>query len=536
MNRDQQEPIDFLILTVLDKEFNAVCRQLTLVTDTRTDDKYAFYRGTLTLDYSVGVSAYTIVVLQSNDMGNVAMSNAVTNALHRYTPQATIVVGIAGGVKGKIALGDVAVSKAILPYEVGKLNETGLESRAKPQFADSQLFNHARAFAQKEWHSRMTEERPEPAEPAIQPAVKFGTIASGEKVVANEHFIAELEKLDNTLIAIEMEGSGAANAIRAFGAGAGGFLVIRGISDYADQEKNDGWQEYAADGAAAFAIGLLATKPLSTRSEREHVSRLAERPFRALRAESMSRIHPAGPRDVLLSSGATKVEDAPIDLMQFSGIGGQLANVTGAVKTLTDPDGALRQAAGRADVAELAFAAHMHIPLVVLAGAIVTERVPVRLLDFHSAEGMHPWRWPADDTYVLPDLKVQQIVNDGGADLAFVRISISYPISDEQTNGIFDLPRYETNLRLENPTRGIVRSEAQARQYARVVRTILDDLANSDPCPSAIHLFYAGPISVAFAIGQQYSTSIHPRVIVWNYHDGKYDWSLDLKEALDIQS
>jgi hypothetical protein len=34
-------------------------------------------------------------------------------------------------------------------------------------------------------------------------------------------------------------------------------LVIRGISDYSDSHKNDGWQRYAAAAAAAFAKELL---------------------------------------------------------------------------------------------------------------------------------------------------------------------------------------------------------------------------------------------------------------------------------------
>lgn len=34
-------------------------------------------------------------------------------------------------------------------------------------------------------------------------------------------------------------------------------LVIRGISDYSDAHKNDGWQRYAAAVAAAYAKDLL---------------------------------------------------------------------------------------------------------------------------------------------------------------------------------------------------------------------------------------------------------------------------------------
>ena len=35
------------------------------------------------------------------------------------------------------------------------------------------------------------------------------------------------------------------------------FLLIKGICDFADEHKSDGWQPYAADAAAAFAAVLI---------------------------------------------------------------------------------------------------------------------------------------------------------------------------------------------------------------------------------------------------------------------------------------
>ncbi len=533
MSGKDPEPIDFLILTVLDKEFDAVLRHVTVEPEMQTGDTYAFYKGTLDTESLHGVGKYTIVVVQSNDMGNVAMASVVTTALERYSPRATIVVGIAGGVKGEIMLGDVAVSRAILPYERGKRYGSRFISRAKVRFADSQLVNHARVFARKSWHTQITEMRPDSMEAPIEPDVKFGTIASGEKVISDALSVARLKKLEKDLIAIEMEGSGAIEAVQAQGGGAGGFLDIRGISDYADKEKADGWQAYAADAAAAFTFAFLASKPIFSQHDLQQRARSAQRPFIAIRAQSMARINPAGPRLALGSYGATEVDDVAIDLMPFAEIGGRLTNVDGAVRTLIDPAGAFLQAADRVEVAELAFTGHMHIPLAVLAGAVLSDRVPVKLLDFHSADGSNTWTWPADDASAFPTFEVARAINEGGPHIAFLRVSLSYPISDEQTDDISARPYYEIDVRLKPPALGIVRSEAQARSCAAVVRAILDEFAKSNPRPSEIHLFYAGPVSVAFAIGQKYSPSIHPRVIVWNYRDGKYDWNIDLKKALD---
>ena len=54
--------------------------------------------------------------------------------------------------------------------------------------------------------------------------------------------------------AIEMEGSGIADATWDLEVG---YLVVRGICDYADMKKNDRWQTYAAIVAAGYTRALI---------------------------------------------------------------------------------------------------------------------------------------------------------------------------------------------------------------------------------------------------------------------------------------
>lgn len=60
--------------------------------------------------------------------------------------------------------------------------------------------------------------------------------------------------------AVEMEGSGIADASWSLKVG---YMAIRGICDYADSNKNDRWQEYAAMVAAAYTRALLESMPRS---------------------------------------------------------------------------------------------------------------------------------------------------------------------------------------------------------------------------------------------------------------------------------
>jgi hypothetical protein len=86
-------------------------------------------------------------------------------------------------------------------------------------------------------------------------------VASGEKVVADSHLMAELASSWSRLVAIEMEAYG--TALAAYQASnPPGVLMVKSLCDWADESKNDNWQEYAADAAAAFTISLLGALKL----------------------------------------------------------------------------------------------------------------------------------------------------------------------------------------------------------------------------------------------------------------------------------
>ncbi|KAL4908289.1 nucleoside phosphorylase domain-containing protein [Aspergillus multicolor] len=83
---------------------------------------------------------------------------------------------------------------------------------------------------------------------APDPRVHYGVIASGDQVVKSRTI---RDKIQNELGAccVEMEAFGLLNHFPC--------LVIRGVSDYADEHKNDRWQQYAALTAAAYGKELL---------------------------------------------------------------------------------------------------------------------------------------------------------------------------------------------------------------------------------------------------------------------------------------
>ncbi|PYH93218.1 purine and uridine phosphorylase [Aspergillus ellipticus CBS 707.79] len=80
--------------------------------------------------------------------------------------------------------------------------------------------------------------------------VHHGLIASGNRVIKDAKARDALDKtFGGHLLCVEMEAAGVMNNFPC--------IVIRGICDYADSEKNKDWQEYAAAVAAAYAKELL---------------------------------------------------------------------------------------------------------------------------------------------------------------------------------------------------------------------------------------------------------------------------------------
>ncbi|KAJ5641380.1 hypothetical protein N7490_005380 [Penicillium lividum] len=105
------------------------------------------------------------------------------------------------------------------------------------------------------------------AESALSPVshdvrVHYGLIASGNKVIKDAVDRDALnESLGGNVLCVEMEAAGLMDTFPC--------IVIRGICDYADAQKNKDWQQYAAAIAAACAKELLQyVQPNDVDSER----------------------------------------------------------------------------------------------------------------------------------------------------------------------------------------------------------------------------------------------------------------------------
>ena len=194
------------------------------------------------------------VALVVTGEGNAATAVLAERAIAWFRPHALFVVGVAGGLKDDIELGDVVVATWVHGYHGGKEDAQGFRARPRGWGSTHLLEQAARAV---DITGTWTELLPEPA----RPAVHFKPIAAGEVVLNSREtpLALQLRQHYDDAAAIETESAGSAAAAHLNGSLP--VLTIRGISDKADGSKHlsdrAGLQPVAASHAAAFTAALL---------------------------------------------------------------------------------------------------------------------------------------------------------------------------------------------------------------------------------------------------------------------------------------
>ncbi|KAJ6260647.1 hypothetical protein Dda_4874 [Drechslerella dactyloides] len=258
--------------------------------------------------YALGcIQRHNVVAacLPAGEYGTCAAADTLSN-MKRSFPELKIcfLVGIGGGVpseKNDIRLGDVVVSRpthqypGVIQYDLGKNladSTDGLIPRGSlqrpprfimtvisdlesdPDISPQPLQQHIEAITARHPEYRYPGREHDPRftsecshdqaqeacmqcdsstnrcsrQPRDHPMIHYGLIASGNQVMQNTQFRDQLAAKYNVLC-FEMEAAGVMNM--------GDCLVVRGICDYADSQKNDIWQEYASATAAAYVKALL---------------------------------------------------------------------------------------------------------------------------------------------------------------------------------------------------------------------------------------------------------------------------------------
>jgi nucleoside phosphorylase len=267
--------IDFAIVTPLEEERSAMLRHLSgaRLVPGQNGGPRVYYSAEIPVSFLDGHSGtYNVIVSDLLFMGRVDAAIVVKDIMRRWQPRFVILTGIAGGFgRAGVKLGDILIADQIVDPENQKLTPEGREIRWSVHRVHPGLLAAAKELRPEHWHP--ANGRPE----AGTSRRHIGPVCTGDKVVAD----GSLEKLAKDwpkLIGVEMEAGGAANAAYQSNP-APGFLMIRGVSDLADQEKDAArthkWRSYASDVAANFVAALLRSAPVPLRGSAQDAHRKA---------------------------------------------------------------------------------------------------------------------------------------------------------------------------------------------------------------------------------------------------------------------
>lgn len=243
-----QHDADVLILTALDKELEAIRANSGPWTREHDDETG--------LDYYVTSAYHGLSIAATGMTGMGPVSAAVTTgaALTALKPKRVLLVGICAGIAPEVRLGDVCVSDQVVDYDLGKVREGAYTPRWRAYAGDAELVRAARHFSDSSWTRTVLTPRPDGSHD--RPSVHIGTVLSGSKVVADQSVVDTLRNVWTQAVGLEMEGAGSAAAAHEHPTRPS-FILIKGVCDRATAEKNDQWQDYAADAAGRYAISLL---------------------------------------------------------------------------------------------------------------------------------------------------------------------------------------------------------------------------------------------------------------------------------------
>ncbi|MGK3945210.1 hypothetical protein ABK046_43490 [Streptomyces caeruleatus] len=254
---EADSPWDLGIVTILSEELRSVIDALKLHRHKEPGGLY-FYQG----EHTVSDTTLRIVATQTQSQGQRSTMAALENLRRHYNPRLWALVGIAGGIHDDHArIGNVIVSTDVVYYENRKINPQDTRRRGEHRQAPAHIVHAVNAyFTEHGTPARIKGQMT--AHAGDQYEVYPGVIGSGEAVIADRasDIRTYLTTYHEKVLAVDMEAGGLSqywqeNSVH--GTANPGWIVIRGVSDNADEHKGHSHHELAARNAAHVLSRLL---------------------------------------------------------------------------------------------------------------------------------------------------------------------------------------------------------------------------------------------------------------------------------------
>lgn len=246
---------DVVILTALgDPELSAVLKLPYNWKPLRLEgDPTGYYVGEIPRDHG----NLSVVAASARRKGMPSSAALASKMVARFQPKFVVMLGICAGVKDKTNYGDVIVADPSWDWGSGKHSEKADGTRVfmaapYPHPLDTHISQLAMELGSDEKVAREIQFGWNGDLPEGKLTIRVGPMASGAAVLATSDAMQPITAQNREVLGVEMEAY-AVMASADFACKPSPIPVaIKSVCDYADAEKNDLWQTYAAYTSAAF--------------------------------------------------------------------------------------------------------------------------------------------------------------------------------------------------------------------------------------------------------------------------------------------
>lgn len=246
------DKVDVALITAVKVETDAV-KNISEVWNTVKLDKDP------TLYNKTKLNNISVIHAQQSEMGMSAAATLTTKIINSFSPKYIIMPGIAAGIGKNKNFGDILIPTEIWNYSSGKYVKKDDDIYAfEPNPGTVSLDPHINETLNQDFDSELHKIRKK-FNSSIDRELNIirGPMACGSAVVANDEIVKKLIKdHQRKTIGLDMESYGMFYAA-SYTDNSCRTICMKSICDFADEDKNDDFQKYAAFTSANFAKYII---------------------------------------------------------------------------------------------------------------------------------------------------------------------------------------------------------------------------------------------------------------------------------------
>lgn len=255
---------DIVIITAIEEEFKAVEAAFSNWIKIDQGDPGLYF---LTHFQNKDGESLSILLSLLPEMGLTAASNLTTKTIQNFSPKKVFMVGICGGIKNKVKLGDLVIANNTWDYGSGKIkpkkeseNDYYSFEPSPSQISINPVYNNLKINTDSVFKIVISSWNKCHLDKPMNPELHIGPMPSGASVICDEALFKEIIKPQHRkCLAIDMETYGVYYACKNTNSSID-YLSVKSVSDYANEEKNDDYHKFCCFLSANYLKECLYSK------------------------------------------------------------------------------------------------------------------------------------------------------------------------------------------------------------------------------------------------------------------------------------